>query len=489
MHFAHPIWLVLLVTLPLLGFAAVLAGRFRRKSWGEFVAPRLRRMLLKHTSTLPRWIALILLLAACAALVIAQARPQGAMGTRNEKSLGRNLLIALDLSRSMRTRDVKPDRLAQAKMVISELLDAMPHERIGVIGFAGSSYLYAPLTVDHPAVRETIEQIDESWAPMGGSDLASAVKLATATLKKTGQKNNALVILSDGENHEGDLDAMIEDAQRSGVYILAIGLGTADGDYIPNPELPGNRSVDRAGKPIISRLQSDVLRKLADQTHGHYAHAGSGVDLPAMVKSSLKTLDAFEMEGRQRNVFIEFYQWLVFPAILFLIGSLIASTRWRGLLATTTLASVLLAPMSARADDVSNAQQALRQKRTAEARDAYHKLAESTTLQGRKARFSLGEATAAYQEKDFTSARAAFSRALLHHDGAIESACLLGLGNTLFQLGWQNLTDESYPEELNRLPNPERFDALVRARLAKLPKPAAPVASATYPGMESLITN
>ncbi len=207
MKFAQPAWLVLLVLLPLLGVAAVFVARLRRKQWAAFVAPRLRGVLLKRGSPLPRWFALLFLLAACAAIIIALARPQGDAGTRTEKSLGRNVLIALDLSRSMRVRDVKPDRLAQAKMVIYELLDAMPNERVGLIGFAGTAYVYAPLTVDHGAVRETVEQIDETWAPLGGSDLAAAVRLATDTLKKTGQKNNALVILSDGEKHEGDLDA------------------------------------------------------------------------------------------------------------------------------------------------------------------------------------------------------------------------------------------------------------------------------------------
>ena len=166
--------------------------------------------------------------------------------------------------------------------------------------------------------------------PLGGSDLASAVHLAIETLKKTGQKNNALVILSDGEKHEGDLDDMIAEAERSGVYILAIGVGTEDGDYVPNPDFPGNRMVDRSGKPVISRLQPDVMRKLAAETKGRYAVAGTGMDIPAMVKSAIKDLDAFEMEGRERRVSIEFYQWLVLPAIVFLFGSILAGTRWRG---------------------------------------------------------------------------------------------------------------------------------------------------------------
>jgi Ca-activated chloride channel family protein len=490
--FAQPLWFVLLVLLPLLAAAAVLMARFRKSQWAVFVAPRLRGVLVKRGSPLPRWFALLFLLAACAAIVTALARPQGDDGIRTEKSLGRNLLVALDLSRSMRVKDVKPDRLAQAKTVIYELLESMPHERVGLIGFAGASYVYAPLTVDHQAVRETVEQIDETWAPLGGSDLASAIHLATETLKKTGQKNNALVILSDGEKHEGDLDAMIAEAQRSGVYILAIGLGTEDGDYVPNPDFPGNRMVDRSGQPVISRLQPEVMRKLATETKGRYAVAGIGMDIPAMVKSFIKDLDAFEMEGRERTIPIEFYQWLLLPAIVFLLGSVLAGTRWRGVNAAALAAGVFLTPTPARADEVSAAKDALVGKQYPQAFAAYRKLAEGSRIRDRKARFRFGEGTAAYRGGEFKEARSAFSQALLSADSDLLANAHLGLGNSLFQLGWRGLADETYPAGPAQVPDLERFDRLVKERLAKLRETTDPKQEGQaggYAQIETLITN
>ena len=499
MKFAQPAWFVLLVLLPLLGGAAVLVARLRRRQWSAFVAPRLRGALLRSGSPLPRWFALLFLLAACAALLIGLARPQGEAGVRTEKSLGRNLLIALDLSRSMRVRDVKPDRLAQAKTVIYELLDAMPNERVGLIGFAGAAYVYAPLTVDHAAVRETIGQIDETWAPVGGSNLAEAVHLATETLRKTGQKNNALVVLSDGERHEGDLDAAITEAARAGVYILAVGVGTEDGDYVPNPEFPDKRMTDRSHKPIISRLQPEVLRKLAAETKGRFTVAGSGMEIPKMVKSVIKDLDAFELEGRERTVYIEFYQWLTLPAIIFLLGSILAGTRWRRLrhvaaLAPVLAAAVVLTPAAARADSVSAAKDALARKQYPEARDAYAKLADAARSDERAALFHLGEATAAYHAGDFKRARSAFSGALRSGDPAVQANSHIGLGNTLFQLGWRNLASESYPQDPSQVPDLTKFDALVKERLAKLREAADPAESAEddtagFTGMQALITN
>jgi len=490
--FAQPAWFVLLVLLPLLGMAAVLVARLRRKQWSAFVAPRLRGVLLHSGSPLPRWFALLFLLAACAAILIALARPQGDAGVRTEKSLGRNLLIALDLSRSMRVRDVKPDRLAQAKMVIYEMLDAMPNERIGLIGFAGAAYVYAPLTVDHAAVRETIEQVDESWAPLGGSNLAAAVQLGTETLRKTGQKNNALVILSDGEKHEGNLDSAITEAARAGVYILAIGVGTEDGDYVPDPEVSGKHMVDRTHKPVISRLQPEVLRKLAAETKGRFAVAGSGMDIPQMVKTAIKDLDAFEMEGRERTVYIEFYQWLTLPAIIFLLGTILAGTRWRRIHQAAILtAAMVLTPTAARADSASAAKNALGRKQYPEARDAYSKLADNARSDDRAARFRLGEATAAYRAGDFKRARSAFSGALRSGDPAVRSNSHAGLGNTLFQLGWRNLTHESYPQGSANVPDLTKFDALVKDRLAKLRESADPAGDDTagFATLQALITN
>lgn len=467
MSLAQPAWLLLLVLLPMIGALAIVVARLRGKKWSAFIAPRLRRSLLLRGSTLPRWFALVFLLAACAALTAALARPRAEAGTRAEKTIGRNVLVALDLSRSMRVRDVKPDRLSQAKMVIYELLDAMPNERIGLIGFAGDAYVYAPLTVDHRAVRETVEQIDETWAPLGGSNLSAALKLAIATLKETGQKNNALVILSDGEKHDGDIEDMIAEAERSGVYILAIGVGTEDGDYVPSEDFPGNRMLDRNAQPVLSRLQPEVMRQLAEETKGRFAMAGSGTDIPAIVKSTIKDLDAFEMAGRERRVAVEFYQWLLLPAILFLIASIVAGTRWRGVKPAVAATALMLMPGSVRADSVSDARKALESNRHEEARDAYRGLAGKSRIPERKARFHLGEATAAYRGADFKDARSAFSRAMLSEDPFIAANSHLGMGNTLFQLGWRLLTGESYPTDPEKLPDMEYFDTKFGELLAK----------------------
>lgn len=468
MNLAHPAWLFAL-TLPLvLAVLAVVIARLRRSQWQAFAADRLRPILIKRRSPITRWISFSLLLLACISLVIALTRPHEKAGTREEKILSRNVLIALDLSRSMRVQDVKPDRLSRAKIAIYELLEELPNERVGIIGFAGSSYVYAPLTVDHAAVRQTVEQIDENWATLGGSNLKEALELAIDTLKKTGQKQNALVIFSDGEKHDDSLDDIASEAKLAGVNILAIGIGTENGDYVPNADFPSNRMVDETGQPVISRLQPEVLRNLAEATNGKYAAAGSGDDIASLVKNSIKELDAIEMEGRQREISIEYYQWFLLPAIAFLFATIIIGTRWRGVGKVIAAIAIFLMPDPSQADDAKDAARFLSEKNFSAASQTYRKLAKETRSSNLRSRYHLGEGIASLRGGSFKSARSAFSKSLDANNPDVLAEAHLGMANSLFQLGWLELAESAYPQDLKSSPDMAQFDQLVRTRLKKL---------------------
>ncbi len=464
MNLANLSWLLVWIAIPVIAILAVLAGRFGKRPWDSFAAERLRGRLIRQDHPLPRWLALGLLLAAIGALVATMARPQGDAGVKTEKTIGRNVMIALDLSRSMRVQDVKPDRLAQAKIVIYELLETLDSDRVGLIGFAGTPFLSAPLTIDHSAVKETVEQIDEEWVSVGGSDLAAAIKLSISTLKETGQKNNALILISDGEEHEGDLDLIVKEAERAGVTIFAIGVGTEDGGFVPHPDFPGGL-VDREGNKILSRLQPDVMRKLSNATGGQYVIAGGGGDIPAMVESAIQGMDSFEMKGGQTRIVVEFFQWALLPGIVFLMASIVAGTRWRGLKRAGSAALLAFCLIqNAPADPTSDAREAFSEKRFDDARDAYHSLAEETGGGERETRFRLGEGIAAYEAQDYRAARSAFSQAMLSEDDEVAGGAHKGMGNTLFQLGWMGLSGSRYGGD-GKVPDLEKFDELVRKQL------------------------
>lgn len=489
MNLEFPAWLWLWIAVPVLIVVAVMGGRFMKRPWEEFAAERLRGRLIRREHPLPRWLALGLVLAAISAMILTMARPQGDAGTKTEKTTGRNVMIALDLSRSMRVEDVKPDRLAQAKIVIYELLESLKDDRVGLIGFAGTPFLSAPLTIDHAAVKETVEQIDEEWVTKGGSDIAAAIKLATRILKETGQKNNALIVISDGEEHEGDLDAIIADAESSGVTIFAVGVGTEDGGFVPHPDFPGGL-VDASGNRILSRIQPDVLRKLANGTGGRYVIAGRGADIPAMVEVAIEGIDAFEMEGGQTRIVIEFFQWALFPAIIFLIGAIVSGTRWRGTAGAVSAMLLLLSAQPAPADLAKDARKAFGEGRFDDARDAYRSLAGDKASEETAARYRLGEGLSAYSAEDYRGARTAYSEALLSEDADVESKAHEGMGNTLFQLGWMGLSGSRYPEG-GGIPDMGKFDELVREQLKRMAEAEPPESGETneFIRLDSIILN
>ncbi len=443
MNFAEPGWLFLLILLPLVAAGAVVTARLRRQQWSAFVAGRLRPRLLRRSSPVPRLVAFVCLLIAAALLIVALARPQTEEGIRSEEILGRNIIVAIDLSRSMTVSDLRPDRLSQAKAMTYELLEALPTDRVGIVGFAGSAYLFAPLTVDHAAVRETVTQLDSSWIPVGGSNLASGLELGIETLRETGQKQNALILLSDGEEHEGRIAAVAEEAKRSGVQVISIGFGTTRGDFIPEPRNRDGHYRDREGRKVVSRLEPAPLQRVAQVTGGRFAIASSGADIPAMVQTAISDLDRVRIAGRDRTEMVEHYQWFLFPAILLMMASVIAATRWRGVGGLGAAAAALclagfVQPLDAAALD--EARQAMVDERFSDAARIFGGIADNDPDSEAARRMRLAQAEAAIREGDFATARMAFSEALLSSSSEVREAAHHGLGNTLFEVGWLRLS-------------------------------------------------
>ena len=498
MSLAHPAWLVSLALIPALIVAAVLAARTRNRAWRALVAPRLRHSLLRLTAPLPRWIALAALLVALACMIFALSRPQGNGGTRTESVKARNIIIAFDLSRSMLVKDVSPNRLDQARAIALEMIESLPDDRIGVIAFAGTAYLVAPLTIDHAAVRETIQQLDTETIPTGGSNLAGATRLAIKTFTGNQISNGALIILSDGEEHDGDIASTALDADRAGLFVFAAAIGTTDGGLIPDPRAPDKLFRDKHGNPVHSRRHDEALRSLAAKTGGRFLHAASGAAIGPMVEAALGDLERLEIDIRQRRVSIEFYQWVLLPALLLLMLAIVANTRWRPLppraaiAGTASLAFILALPFlpgkplpgenekpkpvrhicvmrnpaaqnrrhvrlpqNTLAPEIRRHASASHQKEllTKNPRSllipvatGFDRIAEKTKGHESICRHRLAEGDAALGANDIKTAEAAFSAALLSRDPAVQAAAHHNLGNALIEKGWRQLSDgRPYP--------------------------------------------
>ena len=440
MQFDHPEIFFLLLLVPVLLVAAILSSRARGRAWQSLVGTRLRPLLVKAGPRARRWVAFGLGLIAFSLLIATLTIPHAGYREEAEVVRGRNVLIAIDVSRSMLARDESPDRLTAARTVALDLLATFPNDRVGLIAFSGSPWLQAPLTIDHRALAETLQQLDAESLPRGGSDLSAAVKLAIETFEKTGQNDNALIILSDGEAHDGDTSDAADLAAETGMRIFAIGFGSDEGSFIEDSARPGERLRDRNGDLIFTRLKTEQLQTLANRTGGFYM-AGKGQYLAGNLQKAVEKLDQFEAEGGQRRTPIHRYQWFLLPGVLALVCALLANTAWRLLWrpAAALLLFGFLAPSAeARILPATEAEKALRDGDYAKSRDLFAE--EASRARGeRRARLKLGEGAAAYQAGSYKSAIRSYSEALLSRKPEVQTEASFALGNTIYNHALQEL--------------------------------------------------
>ncbi|MEM9017644.1 MAG: VWA domain-containing protein, partial [Verrucomicrobiota bacterium] len=259
--FAQPFWLwgILVLILPIL--LRVRSHFYAAKQLPGLVSPKLLPQLVSGGSGKRRWVTFSLQCLALSAAFIALARPQAGFVEIETQSESRNLLIAVDTSRSMLAEDLKPNRLSRAKLAAVEILNSLPDDRVGIIAFAGKPFVQAPLTVDHEAVLESLRQLDTEVIPRGGTNLASAAELALETFEEAKVEQGAVVLFSDGEALEGTekIESVRARAKRNNIVLLTIGVGTRDGSIIPELDengrpLEGVFIKDESGQIVRSRL-------------------------------------------------------------------------------------------------------------------------------------------------------------------------------------------------------------------------------------------
>ena len=447
MSFVHPSWLLLLLILPMILLGAILTMRASNKAWQQLVAARLRKQLVKEGSTTRRWVALIMGLLGCALLIIVLARPYGDQTSTTQQISSRNLLIAIDTSRSMLVEDVAPNRISHAKAMALELVQTFPNDRIGVIAFSGAAVSMAPLTIDHTAVHETISQLDTNVIPSGGSDLAAAVELAIETFKKSDKQSNALIIISDGEDHSEKIQFAGSEIRDAGTAVCTIGVGSAEGGMIPDLRNLDGKFRDIKGNTVYSKLNSSALEQLANAGAGSYVAASSGAD--HTIRRALASLERTQESGRVIDIPNETYQWFLCPAIVLLILSvLIRSNLFTRKLPTLTTASALLtliltgSPHLQAASTMERAADAYQMHDYHGAIELFSEAlaeaqAESDTRYQHIIEFSQG--SAAYRLSRWDVASRYFSRALLSDDDKLQEKAHYNLGNTLVQWGWTTL--------------------------------------------------
>ncbi len=336
-QWAHAVWGVLLVLATL-----VWLERRSGRALERFVEPALQASLVSSPTRVRRWLRLALLGLSGFSLVLALMRPQWGVDFVTTPRVGAEIMIALDVSKSMLAEDVAPNRLERAKAEIRDLLPYLAGDQVGLIAFAGRASVLCPLTPDFGFLRLVLDGVHAGSVRRGGTRLEEPIRKAVDGFGDSGDLSRVILLITDGEDHDSfALDAAERAAER-GVHILAIGFGDEDGSEIrlTDPETGARATLrDADGRPVVSRLDGDLLRELAMTSEGVYVPAGTGVlDLESIFEAHIRPLMRASGEERGKTVRKDGFQWPILLALLALLASAASQASRTRLLAALLVA-------------------------------------------------------------------------------------------------------------------------------------------------------
>jgi len=329
-RFAHPEYLNLLYLLPLLAALIWYANTWQIKLMSKFANKTLHKVLAPFRSSAKLWTKSVLSFLALTFMIFALANPQVGAKIEEVKQVGIDVFILLDVSLSMTAEDIKPSRLEKAKFEISKLINRLRGDRIGLIVFSGNAYVQFPLTTDYSAANLFLSAVDVSSVPQPGTAIGPAVELAMNSFPKESESQKALVIITDGEDHEGDIKSMIDNATEKGISIYAIGLGSPSGVPIPIYDASGQQTgykKDRQGDVVLTKLDETTLQELTREGNGKYYRATNNSDELEKIYNDLSKIEETEYGATRVTDYEDRYYWFLIPAFLLLVLETLISSK------------------------------------------------------------------------------------------------------------------------------------------------------------------
>lgn len=272
LYFAQPVYLWLLLLVPVFPVVYALLRLFRRRRLRAFGDEALVRELMPSWSSSKGWWRTVLFSLAFACFAIGLSRPLLGAKLVERETKGAEIVICLDVSNSMLAQDYSPDRLSRAKLAISKLVDRLQGDRIGLVIFAGTSFVQLPVTTDYVSAKMFLSSIDTRSVPVQGTAIGDAIRTAAKSFSAQSEKSRAIIVITDGENHEDDAAGAAREANETGIKVYTIGVGTPDGQPL---KIDGELLKDKDGRIVVSRLDEPVLKKIAAAGGGAYVRAGN----------------------------------------------------------------------------------------------------------------------------------------------------------------------------------------------------------------------
>jgi Ca-activated chloride channel homolog len=327
-RFANPVFLYLLLLLPVLILLYILNELRKRKALKRLGDETLVSSLVPEMSNVRPAIKFILQLIAVSAGIIMLSRPQFGSKIEDVKKQGVEVIIALDVSNSMLAEDIQPDRLTRAKQAISRLVDNLDNDKIGLIVFAGDAYIQIPVTTDYISAKMFLSSINPNIVPKQGTAIGAAIELGIRSFSPGEGKSKAMIIITDGENHEDDPVKAAEEASKAGIVIHTLGIGSTEG--VPIPMINNGKKdylKDADGNTVVTKLDEEILKKIALSTNGNYVRASnSNIGLDEIF-SGIKRMKKQDLESTMYTEYNDQFQIFAAIALFLLLADFIIMER------------------------------------------------------------------------------------------------------------------------------------------------------------------
>lgn len=328
MIFANPDYLLLLLLVPVFFIMQAIVFKLRARRIRRFGDEELVKKLMPSYSRAKVWVRMSFFAIAFFFFVIAASRPQMGAVLKEQKTKGAEVMIVLDVSNSMLAKDYSPNRLERAKLSISRVVDKLRDDRLGLIVFAGSSFVQLPVTADYVSAKMFLNTISTESVPVQGTAIGDAIRTAIRSFSSQSDKSRAIVVITDGENHEDDPVEAARQAAGLGIRVFVIGVGSPEGTMIP---VGGDYMRDKNGEIVVTRLDEKVLLEIADAGNGLYVRAGNGEFGLNPIIAEIQKMDDELYNSVVFEEYDELYMYFLAAAIFFLVLEMLVGDRKTGI--------------------------------------------------------------------------------------------------------------------------------------------------------------
>ncbi|WP_243345433.1 vWA domain-containing protein [Parabacteroides sp. FAFU027] len=324
-RFGQPEYLFLLLILPAIFGFYVYTLLLKKRDLKRYGNPELLSQLMPDVSRRRPPLKFWLLLSAIAMVIIVMAGPQFGSKLDTVKRKGIEVMICLDLSNSMNSKDVEPSRLEKSKMILSKLVDGLDNDKIGMIVFAGQAYVQLPITSDYVSAKMFFSSLNTRQVPTQGTAIGEAINMAVRSFTPKEDSEKAIVVITDGENHEDDAVGAAQIAAKKGIHVNVIGVGSLTGAPIPDER--GDFRKDQSGNVVITKLNEDMCRQIAQAGKGVYDRADNSNHAQKTIQKELAKLKKADIEGKVYSEYDEQFQSIAWLALILLIIEFIILER------------------------------------------------------------------------------------------------------------------------------------------------------------------